>query len=389
MTIKICVVRTVPMTRFYDRKCDRRTVPMTTPVTSPTATAPAPARRIKPAKSRLYSRYNWASIAILIQIVGALILSTGMEVLLIFYKIVTTDWGNIGQGNEFMQTLMSSVAEYTLPITGICMVTVNLLAAFVTLKASHTGRIRDYFRAPKIGAGDIILASLATLGLSNVNSLLMNLIAGALGSTNDSISSLIGGGMFSDNKLIVVISVSYVAVTGPITEEILCRGCILPAASHISRKFGIIASALLFGIMHGNVTQFINAFILGLLLGYVTLKSGSIIPAVIMHIVNNTASVIEMFIMQYAPSVNLTLIFELPSALIGIVCLVYLAMRHRDIDESKDYLPVRPPISNEEAAALDKGNGSLTYKVFFKSWAFWICFAYSALSSVLLMFFDI
>jgi membrane protease YdiL (CAAX protease family) len=51
-------------------------------------------------------------------------------------------------------------------------------------------------------------------------------------------------------------------------------------------------SALIFGLIHGNLWQAIPAFIIGVILGYVYYKTGSLKLTMLMHCVNNTLSVI-------------------------------------------------------------------------------------------------
>lgn len=51
-------------------------------------------------------------------------------------------------------------------------------------------------------------------------------------------------------------------------------------------RFAIIFSAILFGIYHGNIVQTPFAFILGLLLGYITVSYG-LKYAIAVHIFNN------------------------------------------------------------------------------------------------------
>lgn len=85
----------------------------------------------------------------------------------------------------------------------------------------------------------------------------------------------------------------------PVAEELVFRGVLLKEASRVSQRFGIVLSAVIFGLMHGNPYQFVLGMLIGLVLGYVTVKSGSLIPAVSGHVaVNTMASVpdIAMFI---------------------------------------------------------------------------------------------
>lgn len=89
---------------------------------------------------------------------------------------------------------------------------------------------------------------------------------------------------------IVLISVS---VFAPIFEEWLCRGIILRGLlKKVSPAWAIIISSLIFGLIHMNLWQAIPAFLIGVLLGYVYYKTGSLKLTMLMHCVNNTLSVI-------------------------------------------------------------------------------------------------
>ncbi len=77
------------------------------------------------------------------------------------------------------------------------------------------------------------------------------------------------------------------AILPALIEEFAIRGIVLGGLAKFGSRFAIIASALLFGIMHGNMEQIPFAVILGLYLGFVTLRSGSIWTAVAIHFVNN------------------------------------------------------------------------------------------------------
>ena len=56
--------------------------------------------------------------------------------------------------------------------------------------------------------------------------------------------------------------------------------------------WAIVISALFFAVIHANPWQALNAFMIGLLMGYVYYKTGSLILTMIMHFVNNGTSVI-------------------------------------------------------------------------------------------------
>lgn len=86
-----------------------------------------------------------------------------------------------------------------------------------------------------------------------------------------------------------------VAVLPGIFEELLFRGAFLKL---VERGRGIWKTSLivgaLFGAMHLNIFSFLETGLLGVLLTYITIASGSIFPAMIFHIINNGSSFILM-----------------------------------------------------------------------------------------------
>lgn len=83
-----------------------------------------------------------------------------------------------------------------------------------------------------------------------------------------------------------------VAIIPPLSEEFACRGIMLGALKKYGNGFAVLCSAIVFGIMHGNFQQMPFAFLVGLALGFVTVKTGSIWIAVGIHAFNNAFSVI-------------------------------------------------------------------------------------------------
>lgn len=81
------------------------------------------------------------------------------------------------------------------------------------------------------------------------------------------------------------------AVVPAICEELAMRCCSLQLLRKYGKGFAVFAVSIVFGLMHGNVPQFIFAFTIGLILGYVTVKTNSIVPAIFIHGFNNGISV--------------------------------------------------------------------------------------------------
>lgn len=77
------------------------------------------------------------------------------------------------------------------------------------------------------------------------------------------------------------------AVLPGFCEEFANRGVLLSGLKGLGAKKAIIISGLLFGLMHFNVGQFGYAFLVGMFFAYLCLATGSIIPGIIIHFLNN------------------------------------------------------------------------------------------------------
>ncbi len=82
------------------------------------------------------------------------------------------------------------------------------------------------------------------------------------------------------------------AIIPALVEEFAFRGIMLGSLKKFGEGFAVLVSSVLFGAMHGNFQQIPFAFLVGLILGFITVKTKSIIPAMIIHCYNNAVSVI-------------------------------------------------------------------------------------------------
>ncbi len=86
-----------------------------------------------------------------------------------------------------------------------------------------------------------------------------------------------------------------VVVCAPVLEEILFRGLVFESCRE---RFGngaaVLISALLFGLIHGVPVQIINAFVVGLIFGYVYLRTGSLLSVILLHMINNGIAYISL-----------------------------------------------------------------------------------------------
>lgn len=76
-------------------------------------------------------------------------------------------------------------------------------------------------------------------------------------------------------------------VTPGICEELLFRGLIFSGLRRLGAWPAVLLSALLFGLAHASIYRLLPTFILGVLLGVLRWRSGSVVPGMVMHAVNN------------------------------------------------------------------------------------------------------
>jgi membrane protease YdiL (CAAX protease family) len=100
--------------------------------------------------------------------------------------------------------------------------------------------------------------------------------------------------------------IAILAVTvGPLFEELLFRGFLQPLFSRsVGTVMGIALTALLFGTLHlkeyANVWKFALAiWIVGVALGTVRARTGSIIPSTVMHACFNLVSVVVLILTKF------------------------------------------------------------------------------------------
>ncbi len=127
----------------------------------------------------------------------------------------------------------------------------------------------------------IPIAEVAMLFGSYIGSFINAIYSAMLGIENyDPVSDMI---MQAPLPLLFVMTV----VLAPLAEELIFRKLLLDRLSVYGSKFAILVSAVAFGLFHGNLDQFFYAALVGIVLGYVAIKSGNWLYSVIVHAVMN------------------------------------------------------------------------------------------------------
>ena len=92
-----------------------------------------------------------------------------------------------------------------------------------------------------------------------------------------------------------------ICILSPLMEEFIFRRSIIDRLRPYGETMALAVSALLFGLFHGNLQQFMYASLLGLVFGYVYLKTNRLRYSILLHMLINTmGSVIAPMLIQNA-----------------------------------------------------------------------------------------
>ncbi len=76
-------------------------------------------------------------------------------------------------------------------------------------------------------------------------------------------------------------------ICAPIMEELLFRKALMDRTLQYGEGTSIVLSGILFGLFHGNLNQFVYAFLLGIFFGFVYAKTRNVKYSIILHMVIN------------------------------------------------------------------------------------------------------
>lgn len=131
-------------------------------------------------------------------------------------------------------------------------------------------------------------------------------------------------------KIFYVITVS---IAPALVEEFALRGIVLGSLRRYGNMFAVVTSAFIFGLMHGNIPQFVFAFILGIGLGMCVIISDSLWPAIAAHFLNNFMSIVLDDIIGPGLTDNeyilMFIIYMAAVLVIGVVAFIIIMKKYR------------------------------------------------------------
>lgn len=181
--------------------------------------------------------------------------------------------------------------------------------------------VDKYFHLDKRSTLDLLPlvapAVLCIFAMAAITSLLLN----ALGFTNPQ----------PENKDIFTMLVIH-ALCPAVLEELAFRYIPMKLLAPYSKRWCVILSSLFFALIHANLFQMPYAFLAGVILMALNLAFDSVWPSLILHFLNNVASVVWM---KYCSGGEAKLIFVLALVFLAVVSVVFIIVKR---ERYKTYL---------------------------------------------------
>lgn len=92
----------------------------------------------------------------------------------------------------------------------------------------------------------------------------------------------------------LALQATFAAFASPVMEEIVFRRCLIDRLRPYGERAALLTSALAFGLFHGTVNQLCYGFLLGLVFGYVYLKTGRLRYSILLHTVINSLTTLVL-----------------------------------------------------------------------------------------------
>ncbi len=129
----------------------------------------------------------------------------------------------------------------------------------------------------------------------------------------------------------LLLNILVVAVLPALLEEMLFRGYVLRLLRPYGDGLAVVVSALLFGLMHGNIAQVPFAIVVGMSFGWLYVSTNNIWLPIVAHFLNNALSICTSYLSEYLDGIwgNLYITAVLYLVIfVGGTALLVLLLRH-------------------------------------------------------------
>jgi len=229
-----------------------------------------------------------------------------------------------GMTNAWIRYALTVLPEYLVAMP---------LAALLLLDAPSSPPAKR-----KISAGQfavILTVCIAILYVGNLCGILANMLVELF--SHSRMTDLLQELIVSSG---ILPSIVFVVILAPIAEELFFRRLLIPRLLSFGEKPAVFFSALAFGLIHGNLSQFFYAFGLGLAFGFIFVKTGKIIYCVFIHmIINFYGSVIAVLVLQSSSIIAILVSFVMMGLAITGTTLFFVNLRRISMSRGLFALP--------------------------------------------------
>jgi len=178
-------------------------------------------------------------------------------------------------GDSIFLWILSVLSVYGVGFPAFCLILGNLPAAPPVKPKKPLGPLRF---------GQAYLIGLALLYLTNYFTLFLLWLVGL--ARGEAITNPVE----TMQEYPVALNLLLACIVAPLAEELMFRRLLLDRLRPYGDRFAIAASALCFGLFHGNLNQFFYAAALGLVFAYVALRTGCLWQTILLHAMVNAIS---------------------------------------------------------------------------------------------------
>ena len=149
----------------------------------------------------------------------------------------------------------------------------------------------------KMTVGQWLIAFLICYGAVYVGNFIGNLLTQMIAIlTGHAVTNVLGAVLTNLNPFAAFF---ITVICAPIAEDLLFRKLLIESTIRYGDGISVLLSGLLFGLFHGNLNQFVYAFLLGCFFGFIFVKTGDVRYTIGMHmLVNFLGSIVSMQILR-------------------------------------------------------------------------------------------
>lgn len=130
---------------------------------------------------------------------------------------------------------------------------------------------------------------------------------------------------YSADIFMFVMDVLFTCILVPVIEEYVFRGVLFGYLRRYGLTFGILSSAVLFGLSHSAPVQSVYAFTFGVLSAFVLAVTGNIKTSILLHASNNFVTVVTGYVQIFTGEIMATVVYCV--YLMTVIVFAFLGIR--------------------------------------------------------------